>query len=449
MLCHWAVTTQEADVRLIRLLKKDLAQEIGGWVEKDLLSPEQARSICQEYDIDFDAARDDSGGYRLLVYLAYLFGGLALITILGANWELIPRGLRMGGLIALTAVFHIIGLFRYRADQQASATGFFLLGNLVYGASIILIAQIYHLGEHMPDGVFWWAIGSLPFGVLTRSAMLTLFSCALALVWFWIEFGMGYFPTLFPVFIVAGIYVLYHVKTSYLLFLTVVASIGLWLESLVTRGQGVNRYGFDISLEHFVVAVALTILGYALAEWMYKKGSVRSRDYATVLSLWSLRLGLLLMFVLSFSDPWREIMRDKWQYGQSMLMIIVPLLVLAVGFGFYAGRLRIVLPAVLLSSGVLAAVVFLGHRDHAVVYQIIVNLCLIITGILLIVRGTRSDTSHYYFMGVGTIVITALLRYFDLIGDFIGGAILFAVMAAIMLAAAKFWRARNDKEAAS
>ena len=40
------------------------------------------------------------------------------------------------------------------------ATGLFFLGNIFYGASIILIAQIYHLGEYMPDGVFWWDTGS-------------------------------------------------------------------------------------------------------------------------------------------------------------------------------------------------------------------------------------------------------------------------------------------------
>jgi len=436
-------------VRLIRLLKKDLAREIGGWVDKDLLSADQARAICHEYDIEFDAVRDDSGGYRLLVYLAYLFGGLALITILGANWEQIPRGLRMGGLIALTTLLHVIGIIRYRADQYASANGFFLLGNLVYGAAIILIAQIYHLGEHMPDGVFWWALGSLPFAILTRSPMLTLFSCVLAVVWFWIEFTLGYFPALYPVFIAGGIYVLYYARTSYLLFLTVVGGIGLWLESLVTHGFGVQRYAFDIGLEHFVVAAALAILGYSVAEWMYSKNTVRSKDYATILSLWSLRLGLLILFVLSFSDPWREIMRNNWVYGQSMLMVAVPMLLLAVGFGYAASKLRIVLPVVVVSSGVLLAVVFLGQRDHSVFYQVMVNLCLIVTGVLLIVRGTRSDTSHYYFMGVGTIVITALLRYVDLIGDFIGGAVLFAVMAVIMLAAARFWRARNEKEAAS
>ncbi len=436
-------------MRLIRLLKKDLTREISGWVDKDLLSADQARSICREYDIDFDAATDESGGYRLLVNLAYLFGGLALITILGANWEQIPRGVRMGGLVALTVGVHSLGLLRYRAQQYASATGFFLLGNLAYGASIILIAQIYHLGEHMPDGVFWWALGSLPFGVLSLSPMLTLFSCVLALIWFWIEFGMGYFPVFFPVFIAAGIYVLYHAKSNTLLFLTVVVGIGLWLEALVTIGHSVHRYGFDLSMEHLVLAGALAMLGYAFSEWMYQRDTPRSRDYATILSLWSIRLGLLLMFVMSFADPWDEVITADWRYGQSLLMIVVPVLGAAMVIGSAAGRWRIVVPMVLLAAGTLAAVVWLAGREHAVFLQIATNLALIVVGILLIVRGTRSDTSHYYFMGVATIVITALLRYIDLIGDFIGGAILFAGMAGVLLAAARFWRSRSNAGASS
>ena len=436
-------------MRLIRLLKKDLAREIAGWVEKDLLTAQQARSICSEYDVDFDALQDDSRGYNLLVYLAYLFVGLALITLLGANWEQIPRGLRMGGLIALTAGFHAVGVMRYRSGKLTSASGFFLLGNLVYGASIILIAQIYHLGEHMPDGVFWWALGSLPFGVLTRNPMLTLFSCVLALIWFWIEFAMGYFPVYFPIFIVAAIYVLYYAKSSYLLFLTTVVSIGLWLESLITHGQAGRGYGFNLSVEHLVLAAALAIFGYAFAEWLYRCKTSRSRDYATILSLWSIRLGLFLMFIMSFPEPWRELIRDSWDHRQAMLMIVIPVLVAALGFGCAAGRWRIVLPLISISVCALVAVVWYGQPEYEVYLQIISNISLIVVGILLIVRGTRSDTSHYYFMGVATIVITAILRYIDLIGNFIGGAILFAGMAGVLLAAAKFWRSRSNMEAAS
>ena len=72
---------------------------------------------------------------------------------------------------------------QYRSGRTSPAVGLFILGNLFYGASIILIAQIYHLGEHMPDGVFWWALGSLPFAVLLCNTWLTLFSGLLALLW--------------------------------------------------------------------------------------------------------------------------------------------------------------------------------------------------------------------------------------------------------------------------
>ena len=79
-------------MRLIRLLKNDLAKETATWVDKDLISLDQARSICSEYDVDYDSSESYSAGYRLLVALGYLFIGLAVITLLGANWDEIPRG---------------------------------------------------------------------------------------------------------------------------------------------------------------------------------------------------------------------------------------------------------------------------------------------------------------------------------------------------------------------
>ena len=48
--------------------------------------------------------------------------------------------------------------------------------------------------------------------------------------------------------------------------------------------------------------------------------------------------------------------------------------------------------------------------------------------------------THYFYTGVVLVLMTALLRYFDLIGDYIGGAVLFFVCSAILFAAARFWR---------
>ena len=42
--------------------------------------------------------------------------------------------------------------------------------------------------------------------------------------------------------------------------------------------------------------------------------------------------------------------------------------------------------------------------------------------------------------------MVALMRYIDLIGEYIGGAILFMSLAALLLGAAKYWRTQQVKE---
>ena len=50
-----------------------------------------------------------------------------------------------------------------------------------------------------------------------------------------------------------------------------------------------------------------------------------------------------------------------------------------------------------------------------------------------------------FFLGVLIILATGLLRYIDLVGDYIGATILFAVFAVILLSAAKFWKSQHSK----
>ncbi len=44
-----------------------------------------------------------------------------------------------------------------------------LLGVAVFGASIMLISQMYHMDGNPPDAVLVWAIGALVTGVLLKS----------------------------------------------------------------------------------------------------------------------------------------------------------------------------------------------------------------------------------------------------------------------------------------
>ena len=433
-------------MRLIRLLKKALAREVSTWAEQELISADQAQAICNLYGIDYTRQQGLSTGYNMLVSLGYLFIGLAVITLLGANWDDIPRVLRMAGLLVLTLATHGFALRALVGGNESRATGLFLLGNLFYGASIILIAQIYHLGEHMPDGIFWWALGSLPFGILLRNSLLTLFSCLLALLWFFLEFGMGFFPTMFPVFIAAGIYVLLKARPSTLLFFTVVLSIGFYFEASLGLLWSEGRNRPDLEAEHWLVSIALFVFAYAVSHWMHARDSVKLKDYGALLSLWTLRFGLIVMFVLTFEDPWEEIFRIQWGHLASMWSIIVLLLAATIVLGYQTGQSRTVLPiSAFCILSMLVAITF--HDDSSAIYmQVLYNLALVVCGIWLIVRGIHSGISHYFFLGVATILLIAFVRYIDLIGEYVGGALLFMAMAAVLLGAAKYWKNNQVKQ---
>lgn len=434
-------------MRLIRLLKRDIAREAAEWVEDELISERQAEQICQRYDIDYQQTKNRSFTYGILVGLASLFVGLALITLIGGNWEQIPRAVRMGGLILLTLATQGFALRHYFKGQQSAAVGIFLLGNLFFGAAIILIAQIYHLGEHMPDGVFWWALGCLPIGVILKNPWLTLQSALLALLWFFMEAEMGFYPALFPLFIAGSLVVLYRGKQSILLFLTTVASIGCWIEYSLAELWRSGRH-FDFHAEHVAVSTALFITAYVFSHWLAQRPSPVAKDYGAVLAVWSLRFGLIFMLVMSFEDPWRELIRANWDQQLSMLALVISFSAISLALSCRVQKFFTVLSLLLFYLLTLVAVIVSADPRYATYFQIVYNLVLIGVGIWLIIRGIHSGISHYFFLGVSAILLTAFLRYVDLIGDYIGGALLFMVFAVLLLGAAKYWKRCQTQEGA-
>ena len=443
---------------LIRLLKRDLAVEMSTWVDRDLISVEQARAICRFHGFDYDEIRSRSTAYRVLVVLGFLFIGLALITVIGANWDAIPRGVRMGGLLALTTGTHALALRHHLSDRTSLATGLFVLGNLFYGASIILIAQIYHLGEHMPDGVFWWALGSLPFAVLLRSPWLTLMSGLLALVWLYLEhttwlLNATFLAVAFPVFLAVELYVLARARASALLFLTFVASLVVWFQTVLGTIWMEERSRSVWEAEHVIVGAALLIVAHAAGRWLHARDGAKARDYGALLSVWTLRVALVGMLVMSFELPWERLITAQWNHQASMWIVVAALAAAALWLGSKSGTLTPILLLAALAGGTMAAVVLTGaHADranlevHAAVFQVLDNIALVAAGIWLIVRATATGVSHLFFLGIATILLTAFMRYVDLIGDYIGGAVLFLAFAALLLGAAGYWKRRQSPE---
>jgi len=429
-------------MRLLRLLKRDLHNEARVWVEDGVITESQAEGICSRYGIDYHDQTQHSFGYYVLIALGYLFIGLAVIVLLGENWEDIPRVVRMSGLIALTLVCNVIGLFAWQRNKPGVTVLWFFLGGMMYGASIMLIAQIYHIGEHFPDGIFWWALGVLPVALLLRSNLIMALATALAYLWFFVEAGMGFYPLLFPLFLLALAWQSLRIKPSLILFLVLMTGVAIFIEYTLAWFIG-EPARFDFGPENVVIGAAIFVLFQGLAVWLGQRSEHQLADYGVALKLWTLRFAILGLFVFSFEEPWRELLLASWDAPVLVIAISALFSVLALGLAYLASH------SVLKSASTLAfVVVYLAalvavlnlSEPHSTALQVADNIVLVMTGVWLIVQGVRNGVTHYFYLGVFTVLLTGLLRYIDLVGDYIGAAILFAVFAAILLASARYWK---------
>jgi len=110
------------------------------------------------------------------------------------------------------------------------------------------------------------------------------------------------------------------------------------------------------------------------------------------------------MLILSFAEPWRELIRADFAYQTLIWQHVLLLLATAAWLGWKCRQLRLLVPLIAFSG-----------------------------------------ISHYFFLGITAILLTALMRYIDLIGEYVGGAILFMVLAAFLLSAAKYCKQHQER----
>jgi uncharacterized membrane protein len=119
----------------------------------------------------------------VLAVLGAVLLGFAAMSFVAANWDALSKlarlALLMGGLWASYGGAAL--LFQRGLDGFAHAA--VLLGIAVYGAAIMLIAQMYHIEGNPPDAVLWWAIGALVAGLALQSNPALAAALVLFCVW--------------------------------------------------------------------------------------------------------------------------------------------------------------------------------------------------------------------------------------------------------------------------
>ncbi|MCY4475260.1 MAG: DUF2157 domain-containing protein [Chloroflexi bacterium] len=158
--------------------------EIEVWRAEGLISSELAETLANRYQTT-EVHRRAFGLSRFSSIIA-IFGtvlvGLGVIGLVAVNWDGLSGFAKMGLLIGFTTASYIVGWsLAYRFEFPRTGIAIILLGAILFGASIHLIAQSFNVEVNHPNLVIAWFVGVIPLAYITRSKAVLVLSMILLL----------------------------------------------------------------------------------------------------------------------------------------------------------------------------------------------------------------------------------------------------------------------------
>lgn len=254
-----------------------LLAEIDRWQEQGLIAPEQAARLRNRYapvlpgaapaatasptpptSSHFAAREPVPWGLLVFSVAGAIVIGLGVILLLAYNWDAIPKAGKLALVFGAISAAHAAAALLVRKDGWQAHLGEALaaLGTMFYGAGIWLVAQIYHIDEHYPNGFLFWAFGALAMAWAVRSTANGLLAAVLFAIWGCVEAFDFRAPQFWAIpLIVGGVLPLAWCRRSAVLLGVSLAAIQLLLAANLTI-WGNAAYAFTASLAWSVLLVA-------------------------------------------------------------------------------------------------------------------------------------------------------------------------------------------------
>ena len=424
-----------------------LRREMPKWVEAGLVAPEKAPLILER-------AAAGTAKHSLASMFAILGAVLlaaGVITFLAANWQVMPKILKLMLLFASMWAALVAAGWGERSERHWLAESMLLLGLLLFGANIMLIAQIYHIDSHYPDGVMVWALGGLLSAWLMRSPAAFVAGLVLAMLWSGMEsldFSRLHWPFLF---VLAG-FTLLALRQGWVRFAhLLMAALLVW--SLFAYAHFVFdlKGGALVYLTQFFFLAYLALFVGGLLLGLYG----RYVEWAETLCRYSAVAGLAALWALTFPDflsakmfiEGERLVRPaadmSWMVSTLLLMVLVACLALwhrsrTLALGERQPWHDIGQGILLLILACLGVNLFLSG-EYGSQMAIAFNALFFTATLWLIYAGSHLENRQLVNLGFLFFAMGVLSRYFDIFWElldrsffFMAGGLLLIAVAALL-----------------
>ncbi|QMU61097.1 MAG: DUF2157 domain-containing protein [Gammaproteobacteria bacterium] len=206
--------------------QKSLEKELPVWEEKGWVTKQNSESILEH--VGSSESRFNLLAFGIAV-LGVLLLGSGIITYFAANWAEMAKITKLILLFsAMYVSFACAGYFLKTDKSPMLGQALLVLGVIIFGANIMLIAQIYHIDEHYPNGVLFWALGGLVTAYLMKSHAVLVLTIALSVLWTSLEtFGFNHIHFWYLAIWVTFLPLIYFRRWNFALHLALIALI-IW-----------------------------------------------------------------------------------------------------------------------------------------------------------------------------------------------------------------------------
>ena len=434
-----------------------LRQELPGWVARGVVSPAQAGAIRALYP-----EPKTSLPWSMLVFsgVGAVVIGLGVVLLLAYNWHAIPKFGKLGMIFGALLAAHWGGqrLFEAADWRRQLGEALSVLGTMLFGAGIWLVAQVYHIDEHYPNGFLFWAVGALGMAWAMPSVAQGVMAALALTAWGGSE-SLGFSAPVHyaPLLLAASVGGLAWKERSRLLLAVVLGCFYFLLLTNVPRGH--EGLALPAALHVSVLLAALAVIVRESARFPGSRDALNFFGWAGF---------LVVVFILTFarnSDEffgWRHHSGFKEDWAATVLYGWAPFVLALGAWAWVAARAwrkgketaaaqpeqwLLPLTAVLYQVLSVALPEAGGGMPEGMGAPAagIFNLIFLAVAAMWMARGCREGELRPVVLGSALLAALVFARYFDLFESLAVRGLVFLIVGGVLFAEGFFYRRARQR----
>ncbi|HAT13603.1 MAG TPA: DUF2157 domain-containing protein [Microcoleaceae bacterium UBA11344] len=183
--------------------RRELRSQAKLWEAEGLIDSSFYQQLADRYQFNTLETASRNRFLSILIGLGSILLAIGVITFVAANWQVWSREVRVAMLLSLFIAVNVAGFYLWRIPPSRSKNsnpnipattgrskllgeGLLLLGALILGANMALMAQMFHIGGSSYGLFLAWGIGVLGMAYSLRLTSLGVLSALLIGLGYWL-----------------------------------------------------------------------------------------------------------------------------------------------------------------------------------------------------------------------------------------------------------------------